>query len=80
MGNKKKKIILIMIIQILLSLLDLVGIVLVGIVASISATGYRTRSPNEELNQIFSQFISHFVNEKNWSTIPLVVLHLNQWF
>jgi len=21
-----------------------------------------------------------FVNEKNWSTIPLVVLHLNQWF
>jgi ABC-type multidrug transport system fused ATPase/permease subunit len=60
MGNKKKKIILIMIIQILLSLLDLVGIVLVGIVASISATGYRTRSPNEELNQIFSQF--HIVN------------------
>jgi ABC-type multidrug transport system fused ATPase/permease subunit len=56
MGNQKKKIIVIMIIQMLLSLLDLVGIVLVGLVASISATGYRTRSPNEELNEIFSQF------------------------
>ena len=55
-GNQKRKVLLFILIQISLSILDLIGIALVGIVTSISATGYRTRSPSLGMNNILTQF------------------------
>lgn len=55
-GNQRKTISVIVLIQISLGFLDLFGVALVGMLTTIAATGYRTQSPNEGLNAFLTQF------------------------
>ena len=73
----KKRLSLITLIQIFLSILDLVGVTLIGVIGALTISGVRSQTPQGKVSQVLSSLgLSHFSFQSQTVILALIALTL----